>query len=651
MDSEEEFEQPQFKQKSVNFQIRKEQLLPKKPIFLNAPRTISSSSFFNLSKKDSFPIKLPKRSNSAAVLTVDLPELPEEHTNTQIKVDDVIKKVYQLDSKTKKHIETTTRLLLQNKNVLLTDNLDPSIFVCISSILQVYKDKHALFIVPSSNILSWIRTFLGETSAKWPEGRTEQLNALSKLRSGSTQVLMCINTNTDNLILDHFDYIFVIKSELSLRTFQHIQSFKGPILYHQTPGYNVEPPQHVERISGEFSFNTVPEIVSVPDYVRGISKVLKDCKELRTIIICPTKKVCSEVIARNSSSVSHYTNQDPMEGSAYASTTAVLYTNSNFDSFIFAGFPPSLELLMSACVVGRKVVVMLNIPIAQQMQRFSHNGGVDRSVVADVFKKIVWGDKNYRHVGDIVSISQKELDITPEGEATLFTALGKHGVATRLPFDAETVTIKVKTFIDEMTSPLFRAVTQGASNKRGMSTFKVIQLCHDAKISPTQMATDLMRVQNLGAIEVTYSGKVTMLAVSRQFDDESYNETLNQLANEIQAVEDNQHDNFNALFTIINLPELARKFYESNYDKKSLGKIMAIPYESVDEEKVKKLIKSRNVMWTPRAVARILSGISSPHFTLDEWKLCGLWGSQASCKFTDLMRCAQDLLTRTIPVE
>ncbi|EAY21197.1 hypothetical protein TVAG_283660 [Trichomonas vaginalis G3] len=648
MDSEEEFDKPQFKQKQVKFEIRKEQLLPTQPNFLSAPRPLSASSFFNLEKKDAFPVKLPKRSKSQMILTIDLPELPK-NTKTQEEItNEVIEKMYQLRADTPPYIETVTKTLLQNRSVILNDELDKHIFVALSSILQVNKEKRALFIVPSSNILTWIRSFLPETSAKWPEGRVEQQNALSKLRSGSTQVLLCINTNTNNLILDHIDYIFVVKAELSTRCFPHIQGFKGPILFHQTPGYNTDFPFSCEKISGNFEFQTVPNIVKVADYVGAIPKLLQTLKGLKTIIICPTKKICGEVIARAGSSVSHFTNQEPSEGSTYVSTTAFLFTTAKFDSYIFAGFPPSLDLLMSSCLIGKQVSILLNIPTAQQMQRYSHDSAVDRTVVFEVVKKVVWGGSCYRKTGEIVTFNNQEIDATPEGLSVLYTSMAKHGICDYIPFDAESVTIKVKTMIEEMNSPLFKIITQSKSDRRGLYTFKMSQLAHDANLSPMKIANDFKRIESLGAIDVTYSGKVTMLSLHQHFGDKSYQEILNTVTNEMQKHEDDFHDSFNIIYTITQLPDIARKYYESEYKKESLGEIMEIPYDRVDEDKIKKLVKSRSIQWTPRVAARILQGISSPLYPFDMWKSSGHWSALQNCKFSDIMKATQDLLTRQI---
>ena len=116
-------------------------------------------------------------------------------------------------------------------------------------------------------------------------------------------------------------------------------------------------------------------------------------------------------------------------------------------------------------------------------------------------------------------------------------------------------------------------------------------------------------------------------------------EFVRDIIHELNKNEEIRDNDYDIMFSLLKSPE----FLNEN-DITSQKTLITIPTVEPNREEIKKLLTNyRKVEWTPRAVARILHGISSTTFTAQEWSHTHFWGSQTMSSFKEVMQLCQSI--------
>ena len=643
----EEFETPQFKQAFVNSQIKKEQLKPMRPSFCIPPRTESGSLTSAIQSRPASPFTMPKRSMSLVEFELALPE-PETKKSQEIDPSVYREKLAHLSPEVPQYVSDALEKIIEKKNIQLVKTLENQIFMFISAILLSNTSKRVLVIVPSGSITKMVRRFLSGSSALWPEGKKEQQNALNKIRNGLTQVLISYTKGVASLQLSHFDYIYVIKSELCTSCFPHLKSFKGQLIFHQTPGYFMEFPVPCDMICPE----NLHDIASVnivdcgADPLKKISQFLDDATELTTIIISPYKNTANEAIKKSmGKAVAFDSNTEPQPGKAYSSTTACYYSPYSFEHYIFVGFPATLDHFLSACLVGRRVSILMSNALALKQQSMSHKIGVDQGPINTILSSIFWNGSRFRKNGELSSFHKMELDISQESLELLLQKLVALNYIEMVPFEPATAQVKVLSILDQMNiSPVFKAILQGSANRRGTYTVNILQLCTSQNVMPVDIESELQKYVALKALDVKYEGSAIYTKTLVDMNDDLFAELQISIANEMSMYEMEAHQAYNIAYTLMNKPEFIGD-YAIQRKAFVFPEIMEIPHAPVDETIIRNFLNTyKNTKFTPRAVARILQGVASPLYEASEWGRSSSWSALASSSFTDIVPIVQKIM-------
>ena len=653
--SDEEFETPQFKSGSNFSLFREEQLNPVKPVCDLPPKL--DVSFSKQSTRPS--VTMPKRSMSVQEFELSLPD-QEIKIAKEIDSELCRKKLITLRPDIPQYITDCLETLLEKKNILLNRSLDIEIFMFLSAILQTHSTVHALIIVPSRNITKWLRNFMRESNSVWPENLNEQQRALTQIRNGRTQVLIAFPKGIGSLQLSHFNYIYVLKSELCTTCLPYLRSFKGQCIFHQTPGYFFETPVQCTYFSVvDTETPTVPVFIKCTknprkDLENLITKENSEDNELTKIIICPFKKTVDELVAKCKGKIlafngdGHTSVTNLKNGCFYASTTSCYYSSAVFDEYIFFGFPFSIDHFLSACILGERVYVLFDENLAIKQQNLSHSVGLEPITVKEILNSLFWTGSKFKKEGDLSLIQISDIDATQDGVDFVLQKLVYQDVIEILPFESTNIQMKVLSMIEEMNvSPLFKAILQGSTNKRGIYNINILQICSLQKVTPMDLIQELNKYINLKAIECSYVGHGIFARLLIDMDSNKFDEMHKTMTREVSKHEEDIHNKFNIIYTLLNNTELIPDYLATRLIDSE--KIIEIPHDEVDEDKVRNLINSyRKIQWTPRAATKVLLGIPSPASSPAEWSRTSFWGSLSKCKYPEIMKIAQKAIREAI---
>jgi hypothetical protein len=200
----------------------------------------------------------------------------------------------------------------------------------------------------------------------------------------------------------------------------------------------------------------------------------------------------------------------------------------------------------------------------------------------------------------------------------------------------QTLTVKILCMTDEMKASLaISAILQSSANVRGQYVIPVVDLCSVSRNSPLEVDTELQQFAKAKLIEFSYAGDADFFYVRRELDDESYDELLGLIFQQLAKEEEETDHQFDVLFTLLREPDELDNIVASGEP----SQLSLVPHAAVNEEMVKRMIAlHKRSRLTPRAIARILHGITSPAFGFAEWSRTPFWGAQAMASFVDIMK-------------
>ncbi|OHS99913.1 hypothetical protein TRFO_08238 [Tritrichomonas foetus] len=650
MSDDDEFDTPQYRMNKIESPKRSMQLRPHTPTFGLPPRTDSFQSF-SVSFSEAIPPSensLPRRVKSTSNIYDILldsntssdrmnPSSLEPIDSEKVKIQ--LKKLY---PNATPFIEKIVRKSSIGKNQIIIDILNETTFLPLSSILQSHKGRKALIIVPSMKISQWIRSFLIDSTALCPEGRSQQQKVLAQISSGRTQVLLCIANRLSTLNLTLFDIIFVAKSELCEDSLNTISNFPGIVILHQTPGFTINTRHNFEVSKNpDLSIQCTPTAIFEENYLDALDEAIDN--EEKTCVIAPFKTVIDKIFKRiHSKSVKFSNNFSNDDCRACVSTTAVFYTMATFDHYIFVDFPPSLSYLLMASYIGRKVTVFVNTTIGLRLQTYSHSRGIDLPNVQHIVQSIFWSGSHYRKANEMTSISISGLDITNDSFNDLVSELSNRQFVKYLPFNHQILNIKINSIVHQR-SALLSAVSQNRSNMHGFYNIPIISLCTQLNLTPMQLESELESLQNEKVIQYRFMEKSHYFTIIKEFsidDDDEFMDTLRDLTNTFAAREDQRDHEFDLIYHVLKNPDDFTKVSEGGEPEEVEG----LPHSPLNIEEIKKLLtNSRRSEWTPRAVARVFHGVSSPLFSSEEWSRSPYWNKQSDASFKDIMQFCQKI--------
>ena len=658
MSSDEEFETPQYRIGVLKSPQRARQLQPRKLAFEIPPRTDS----FTFLEAD---LRMPARSLSTGILTLkaaveDMNKICEEQARVEadpLKLAEICERASEygaeLGDGAKRALIETVERLCEGKNQVIEDVLDKHDFIALSSLLQVHKNRKALIVFPSNKLLQWARGFLVNSTLMCPDGREKQQEALMALSQGSTQVLMALAQRLVTLPLVHFHFIYVVKAELCQFVLPMVANFSGQILVHRTPGYDFSMPfDCVVTRASDLAPKCAPSVVwceSEGEYLTRLPGVID--QEEATCVIAPLKSTAEQafkkihkIAVRFSPTYSRKDDCRPV-----VATTALFYTTATFDHYIFVEAPPSLNHLVMACYTGKKVTVLANTATIMKLRSYSHTRGWDYSAISTVLQNLFWDGDKPKAVGDVSSLVISGLDVTRDAVEDLISELVAQKVVASIPCRWQNVMVKIVNMTNEMkNSMLINTILRARANQYGQYTLSMQQLCNSTKLTPIQIDVELQQLYKAQKVEFRYSEEADFFLVKRAFDDEDdYMVFVAEVGNKMKELEARRDEDFDVLYTVLKMP--------SQFEKLTTGEeieLDPIPHTEIDTSEIKNLLSHfRRVEWTPRAVARILHGVSSPKFPVTEWSKANAWGRQPATSFSEIMKFCQSIACNPSKIE
>lgn len=661
-EEEEDFETPQFRIKNYESIKRSVQLRPHTPTFGRAP---SSDSFLSmkitaslpqsyLDEKNPYEKQNHKSITSMLDMVSDNIPFSENSISTREsidpnKVNNELKKLY---PNATPFIEEIVNKSALGTNQLIIDLLDHTLFLPLSSILHAYKDRKALVIVPSVKFAQWIRGFLTESTIICPEGRLQQQKVLNQISSGRTQVLLCISNRLSTLPLALFDIIYVLKAELFIDSLAPLYNFRGLLIIHQTPGYMINDDFDFSILNCSISKNPelkpkcIPTSVFEVDYLDSLYDSIDNTHET-TVIVVPFKTTTDKIFKRIHGKSIKYENYTGDEKKAVVTTIAFLYNIYNFEHYIFIDFPPSISHFLMSTYAASKVTVFVHIPTAIKLQSLSHNCGIDLPILQQIVQDIFWSGSSYRKVDEYCSISTSGIDITDAALNTLIRELTKLKLLNYIPFDHQLINIKIISAIHQK-SNLLSAISQNKSNAHGYYNIPIINLCRQLGMSPYHLEDELERMASNKIVQYKYNEKSHFFRILKEFkDDDEFMDMLNQLFVKFNQFEEKKDHQYDLLFTVLkklNVNHDENHDFDLILNNKEPDELVPIPHASVSIFDIKKLLSSsKRGEWTPRVVARIFHGISSPIYTSTEFARSPFWGKQSETSFKEIMKICQSV--------
>lgn len=646
-DDDEEFSTPHFRMAKLASPQRRRQMGPHSISFGLPPRTDSMTALDSELKQP-----LPKRSASSGIASLmasveavpfdlDADVASSAESLEPLDREKIMEKLTHFLGDPPEHLKEATNRLIEGRNQKLVDIIDKEAFAPLSSILQVHKTKKALMIVPSNNLVQWVRSFLADSTSMCPEGMKEQQKMLGQIKIRKVHVLICLVNRLTTLPLDNFDFICVVRSELCESILPTIAHARGTIILMESPGYNTNVPfSHVVTKDPALVPKCQPVAYFDTDCYSKLDEVI-DIEEA-TCVIAPMKNSCDKAFKAISNKAVRFSNMYSRkdEAAVVVATTALLYTPARYDHYIFVEFPPSLGHLLMACYTGSRVTVLVSDAMAAKLQAFSHGRGWDQSSVANVLQSLFWNGNSFRTPGQIGSISIEGLDVTKEAAEEMIAELVQQNAIERLPCTWKTIQMRIVTMGKDLTgSDLINTVINGRPNQYGQYVAQMQHLCDATGLSPLQIEFELQKFADKGSLSYKYLDEASFFLIKKKFeDDEEYMEYLADVSQALRAREDRYDHAFDVAYTILVAPDELTPLAE----KGAPDNMNPIPHTPVNSEDIKKLLTHvRRAEWTPRAVARVLHGMSSPKFDATEFSKTPYWGSQVMSSFKEVMKFCQ----------
>lgn len=639
MSEEDDFETPQFRLNVIKSPQRRVHLAHTSPSFFMPPR---SDSFASLNIYPKETTEIPRPLGSKAYNETDYEAMfdsnPVDAPDEEIKLDLIREKFQSLHPDPPKIAVDSLNLFLEGKNHMIIDFIDNHHFLPLTSFLQTHRKQKALIVVPSSAIAKWIRSFLIDSSCFYPEDESSQKQAITRLTRSTVQVMFCVANKMSTLSLRCFNVIYIIKAELCENTFSTFSNFEGKLVVQSTPGYWINFPYHLEILQQINELKCFPTAHFENDYLTVLKGMIESQS---TVVVAPFLSTCSEIMKK------HHNVATQFNSSKYSSedirpqvaTTSILYSMAKFKHYIFVGFPPNLSMLLMACYAADTVDVLIHIPTAIKCQSLSHNAGIDKNQIATIMQQIFFVKGiGYRKDGDIGMISLAGMDLTDNNIFDLLNFMVSKKLIQTVPFTKSNLSVKIKKIdSDEMlNSSIIRFLSKGNVNSRGWYNVSVITLCQNLNINPVEIDIQLSQLNK--CIDYNYSNeKATYCIVKKEFgDDDEFMEMLNEIYAQFSQYEERKDREFDVIYSICKNPESIVDYVT---DPNNFSNILTIPHGEVNVEEIKRMLSShKKADWTPRAVARIVHGISSPSFTSNEWSRTPYWSSQAMTSFKDVYR-------------
>jgi ATP-dependent DNA helicase Q4 len=296
-----------------------------------------------------------------------------------------------------------------------------------------------------------------------------------------------------------------------------------------------------------------------------------------------------------------------------------------------------------ACFVADRVTVLVNVATAGKLQALSHTRGIDYGLVSKIMQLLFWNGSDYRSVGDVTAFSIAGLDLSKDAFEGFLAELVRQRFLSCVPFHSQTVTIRIVSMAPDMkNSRLIGQALQTAANAHGRYVLQVLELCNAAGISPLDMDVELKRYQDEKWIEYGYADETDFFRVERRIEnDDQFTEAVREMTQIMARLEEEADHSFDVMFTIMTHPTAIEEFVE----KEELERIEPIPRAAINTSMIKRLLSAhKRAEWTPRAVARVLHGISSPKFEASEWMRTVFWGAQGMASFKEIMRFCQQIV-------
>lgn len=644
-----------YRIKNIEEKTRINQLQLRKPEMLNPPKlnSICDLQFLEPNSSLKSPFTMPKRSMSLTEFkSISVPYLNTEEKDSNYDSEnnlqgalDILK---QMCDDVPVHYTRVLTKIVEKGNINFNEILTKETLFPLSAFLQSHKNKRALVIVPSKTIGDWVRMSINESSGRWPEGRNEQNKTISQMKSGKTQIIICIPKLVSSVPTILFDVIYVLKSELCDISFPFLTNCSCPVVYHQSPGYLFNPRSRMESIYVEREIICTPEVIYSDDFIRTtIDYVDSRDDEMRTIVLCPFSNIL-ELIIRGSNGRIKNLDLYKEDNSFYGATKTVLYGNYHFDRYIFVGFPIQLELLLMACITCRSVVVTFDLTIAQKLQIYSHQTSIDMSTVKSLMELLFWStsNKTYKGRGDISLLSFDDIDCDLSSSQKMIYYLTLKKLIRPIPFNASNGSIKIISMLEDMEkNPILRGILSlNKTNVNGQINFNIHSLCNQLKVLPSRLDIDLQHYVDIEAITLRFSGEANYFEVRHVYDDKNFLATVLKITEYISKEEEELHKKFDICYTLLTNPECIKEYYECEFfTKKKFRTITPIPTNPLNLEVVKSFLRStRNGSWTPRAITRILMGMNSPLFPASRWQNNQYWAKQQGCSFYELMKILKD---------
>jgi hypothetical protein len=641
---EEDFETPQYRIASISTAQRHAHLQSPKLVFGIPPRTDSLSCL----DAQTISAHLSRSNSSAPSPILHASETfhdflsDDEPPESDLDVGSIHAKLHSFIEDCPAYLSLAVDHLISGRNQIFVDILTKQDFVPLSSILQVHKHLKALIICPSNRLIQWVRSFLVDSNALCPEKRSDQQAALSKLASSRTQVLLCLANRFSTLSITHFQFVYVVKSELCRSVLPGLVLFPGAVLLHASPGYSIDPPFACVTTKGDLTVKCRPQSVFDPNYLSRLPTIVSN--EEATCVIAPFKANADEAFRQIAGQAVKYSPEwretDPR---VCVGTIAILYTPALFNHYIFVDFPPSFEHLLMACHCGTKVTVLVNVATAGKLQALSHTRGIDRNIVNKVIQTLLWNRTDYRNAGEITGISLSRFDLPRDAFEDFVIELIREGLVVSIPFHFQTVTIRIHNVTVSMKgSRLIDAVLQRTVKARGHYIIRLLELCQDLQMSPLDIDCELERYAAQKWIEFSYTEELEFFQIRRKIeDDDQFGEAVLKLAKMMAKREEDADHSFDIMFTLMKNPAEMDRILETGEPEV----LIPIPRSGINISEIKRMLSiHKRAEWTPRAVARVLHGIGSPKFDANEWMRTPFWGKQTMASFKEIMWFCQQVM-------
>lgn len=632
----EEFETPYFRIRDIDAVKRSRQLSPMH-IFHPIPRTDSFNSLKLSVDSDSLR---DGGAGESKFLSDDDTEGEETEGIDRELVKSEMEKLYK---EIPMYVYEMMDKMVNGENQLVVDVMDKVHFIPLSAVLQTYSAKKALIVVPSSKIAYWIRGFLINSSAICPQGKRERQKVIQSMASSRTQVLFCTADRISSLNVNNFHYAFFVKAELCSWVFSYFSNFQGSMVILQSPGFVIKYPFKYETtVNPNLRMLCQPVGIFEPNYIEKLASDI-DIDE-KTCIIAPFKTTVDSIYKSMKTRVIRYennmTNDEPR---AIISTTALFYSTLKFDHYIFVDFPPSLSYLLMACYLCKKVSVYVNIPIANKLKSLSHSRSMDSIITQKILLSLFWNENIFRKINEVSSFSISGLDLSNDALHELINELIFRKYIQLIPFSYQNLKIRILSLSND-NSPILQYILKERSNSKGSYNLSLLKLSNSLNLSPNEIDAQLYQLSLSKTLEYDYSGESYFFYIKHEFtDDDEFMEFTREIISELSKIEEERDVQYDIMFSLLKSPDLIDEVIHER-DIQSHESFTSIPTTQINREEIKKLLTNyRKVEWTPRAVARVLHGISSTTFTVQEWSHTHFWGSQSMSSFKDIMQLCQSV--------